>query len=96
MVPEVLKCFLWKIWAKYHQLAVGSGINMLRACSRPGSLRHYCVTNQANSKPCVSQKPLSYSAILHTGPEMAEYFLCWLGTSCALKDEMFTCAGSLE
>lgn len=92
MVPEVLKCFLWKIWTKYHQLAVDPGINMLRAPGRCGSLRRYCVTNEANSKPSVSQKPLSYSAVLHTGPEMAERFLYWLGTSCALKDEVFTCA----
>lgn len=91
MVPEALKYFLWKIWAKYYQLAVGPGINMLRACARSGSLRCYCVTNEGNSKPCVSQKPLSYSAILHTGPEMAKYFLYWAGSSGALKDEMFTC-----
>lgn len=96
MVPVVLKYFLWKIWAKYHQLAVGPGISMLRACARSGSLRCCFVTNEGNSKPCVSQKPLSYSAVLHTGPEMAEYFLYWPGTSCALKDEMFTFAGSLE
>lgn len=95
-VPVVLKYFLWKIWAKYHQLAVGPGINMLRACARSGSLRCCCVTNEGNSKPCVSQKPLSYSAILHIGPEVAEYFLYWPGTPHALKDELFSCAGSLE
>lgn len=49
MVPVVLKYFLWKIWAKYHQLAVGPGINMLRACARSGSLRRCCVTNEGNS-----------------------------------------------
>lgn len=87
MVPVVLKYFLWKIWTKYHQLAVDPGIiNMLRACASSGSLRHCCVTNEGSSKPCVSQKPLSYSAELYTGPEMAEYFLYWPGTSRALKD----------
>lgn len=51
---------------------------------------------EGSSKPCVSQKLLSYSAVLHIGPEMAEYFLYWAGISRALKDEMFTCTGSLE
>lgn len=73
---------------------------MLRACARSGSLRHCCVTNEGNSKPCVSQKPLSYSVILHTGPEMSEYFPYWPGAShersMHLKDEVFTYAGSLE
>lgn len=90
----VLKYFLWKIWAKYHQLAVGPGINMLRVCARSGSLRCCCVTNEGNSKPCVSQKPLSYSAILHISQKWQSIY--WPGISCALKDEMFTCASSSE
>lgn len=79
MVPVLLNCFLWKIWAKYHQLAVGPGINMLRACARSGSLRRCCVTNEGNSKPCVSQKPLSCSVIHCTQGQKWQSSISFIG-----------------
>lgn len=71
MVPAMLQCFLWKIWVKYHQPAVGPGINMLRTCAKSRSLKHCCVTSKGNTKLRVSQRPSSCFVILHSG-EMAQ------------------------
>lgn len=43
--------FLWKIWAQYHQLAEGPGVNMLRTCVKSRVSRYSCVTSKGSTKP---------------------------------------------